>query len=119
LAIFQKNKFNALLGEISPRCMNVNENIENYINHPTFGLLYSVSPLGENQELFATIYAMRLFFVITANGPSIKVEPVGRADARLLLENQLRIWRSLGKTQEYDRLLTRYQQIFQVKTLGL
>jgi len=119
LAIFHKNKFNALLDEISPLRENLNETAENYLNHPTFGLLYGVCPLQDNQELFATIYAMRLFFVITTYGADIQVEALGRADARLLVENYLRYLRGLGKSQEYEKILSRYQQIFQVKTLAL
>ncbi|XWK86596.1 MAG: PipX family protein [Phormidium sp.] len=119
MAIFHKNKFNALLDEISPLGANVNETTENYLNHPTFGLIYGVCPLPNNQELFTTIYAMRLFFIITTNGVDIQVEPVGRADARLLVENYLRHLRGLGKSQEYEKILSKYQQIFQVKTLAL
>lgn len=119
MAIFQKNRFNALLDEISPLGGNVNETGENYLNHPTFGLLCGVCPLQDNQELFTTIYAMRLFFVISTNGVDIKVEPIGRADARLLVENQLRKLRAFGKSQEYKEILSRYQQFFQVKTVAL
>lgn len=119
MGIFNKNKFNALLDEMSPPGANVNEATENYLNHPTFGLLYGVCPLQDNQELFTTIYAMRLFFVITINRTEIIVEPVGRADARLLVENYLRQLRGFGKSQEYEKILSKYQQIFQVKTLAL
>ncbi|MFB2833369.1 PipX family protein [Floridanema evergladense] len=117
MTIFHKNKFNALLDEISPPRANVNETTEHYLNHPTFGLLYGVCSLQNNQELFATIYAMRLFFVITTNGVDIQVEPVGRADARILVENYLRYLRGLGKSQEFEKVLGKYQQIFQVKTI--
>jgi PII interaction protein X len=116
--MFHRNKFNALLDEINPLGENVNETAENYLNHPTFGLLYGVCPLQDSQELFTTIYAMRLFFVITKNGMNIQVDPVGRTDARLLVENYLRQSRGLGKSQEYDKILHRYQQIFQVKTVA-
>lgn len=119
MVISHKNKFNALLDEISPPGANVNETTENYLNHPTFGLLYGICPLQDNQELFTTIYAMRLFFVITYNGVDIHVEPVGRADARLLIENHLRRLREQGNLQEYKKILCRYQQIFQVKTVAL
>lgn len=114
-----KNKFNALLDEISPLGANVNETTENYLNHPTFGLLYGVCPLQDNQELFTTIYAMRLFFVITKNGVDIQVKPIGRADSKLLVENCLRRLRGLDKLQEYEKILNRYRQIFQVKTVAL
>ncbi len=35
---------------------------ETYINHPTWGLLYKISIVDDNQELFTTLYAQRLFF---------------------------------------------------------
>jgi hypothetical protein len=40
-------------------------NAETYLNHPTFGLLFRVCLVEENQELFTTLYAQRLFFMVT------------------------------------------------------
>jgi PII interaction protein X len=45
--------------------VDVHENTDSYLNHPTLGLLYSVCVLEEKQELFTTIYAKRLFFLVT------------------------------------------------------
>ena len=92
--------------------MNVDESTENYLNHPTLGLLYSVGSLAENLELFTTIYAMRLFFLVTANASGIKYESIGRTDARSMVENRLRQLRLLGQFQEYDKLQAMYQQTF-------
>ncbi|MEB3260421.1 MAG: PII-interacting protein PipX family protein, partial [Cyanobacteriota bacterium] len=38
---------------------------ERYLSHPTFGMLYRVAPAGENRDLFATLYAQRIFFLVT------------------------------------------------------
>ena len=88
-------------------------NIENYLNHPTWGLLYRVCLLEENQELFTTLYAQRLFFLVTTGAAGLKFEPISRSEARLMLENRLRILRRTGQSQDYDQLQTILQRTFQ------
>jgi PII interaction protein X len=88
-------------------------NHENYLNHPTFGLLYRVCLVKENQELFATLYAQRLFFLVTTNLEGTRFEPIGRADARLLVENRLREFRRNGQHEDYNQLQPIYKQTFQ------
>lgn len=89
-------------------------NTENYLNHPTWGLLYRVCILEEHQQLFTTLYAQRLFFLVTTGGAAgLKFELVGRNDARLMLENRLRILRRTGQSQEYDQLQMILQRTFQ------
>ena len=88
-------------------------NTENYLNHPTFGLLYRICLLEDHQELFTTLYAQRLFFLVTNDTTGMKFEPVGRNDARLMLENRLRVLRRSGQYQEYDRLQKILQNTFQ------
>lgn len=88
-------------------------NTEHYINHPNFGLLYRVCFVEEHQELFTTLYAQRLFFLVTTAPGGIKFEPVGRSEARLLLENRLRMLRRTGQTQEYEQLQKILQRTFQ------
>ncbi len=89
-------------------------NTETYLNHPTFGLLFRVCLVEDNQELFSTLYAQRLFFLVS-NGPSgIKFDPVGRGDARMLVEHQLRLLRRQGSVNEaYNHLQRIYKQTFQ------
>ena len=62
---------------------------ERYLNHPTFGMLYRVSPAGEGRDLYATLYAQRIFFVVTLleRGASFEVIPL--MDARHLAEQNL------------------------------
>ena len=38
---------------------------EGYLNHPTFGMLYKVAPAGEGRDVYATLYAQRMFFLVT------------------------------------------------------
>ncbi|MBV8886993.1 MAG: PipX family protein [Chroococcidiopsidaceae cyanobacterium CP_BM_RX_35] len=88
-------------------------NSETYLNHPTFGLLYRVCIVEENQELFTTLYAQRLFFLVTTGTRGFKFEPIGRSEARLLLDNRLRLLRRTGQLQEYDQLQKVLQRTFQ------
>ncbi|MCU0533149.1 MAG: PipX family protein [Hydrococcus sp. Prado102] len=86
---------------------------ETYLNHPTFGLLYRVCLLDENQEIFTTLYAQRLFFLVSTTPEGTSFEIISRADARLLVENRLRTLRRTESSQEYKQLYDIYQQTFQ------
>lgn len=86
---------------------------ETYLNHPTFGLLYRVCLIEDTQELFATLYAQRLFFVVTAGTEGIQFDPVSRTDARVLLETRLRYLRRQGQSKEYEQLQKVHRQTFQ------
>ncbi|MEM1280862.1 MAG: PipX family protein [Cyanobacteria bacterium P01_D01_bin.6] len=87
---------------------------ENYINHPTFGLLFRLCLVAEGQELFATLYAQRLFFVVTTTIPKgFTFDSIGRSDARQKFEERMRAVRRLGDYSEYDRLQKVYKQTFQ------
>ena len=85
---------------------------ETYLNHPTFGLLYRVCLVGEDQELFTTLYAQRLFFLVTLGPTGLKFEPVTRSDARFLVETRLRLLRRTGQQTEYDQLQVIHQRTF-------
>lgn len=70
--------------------------------------------VDEKRELFATLYAQRLFFVVTATSPKgFSFEAVGRGDARLLVEERMRDLRRRKNYPEYDRLQKTYKQTFQ------
>lgn len=88
-------------------------NNETYLNHPTFGLLYRVCLIEENQELFTTLYAQRLFFLVTVGSEGISFAPISRSDARLRVENRLRQLRRQGLSTEYKEIHAVYQQTFQ------
>lgn len=86
---------------------------ENYLNHPTFGLLFRLCPIQDTQELFTTLYAQRLFFVVTQGTTGMKFEPVSRADARFIVENRMRSLRRLGQVTEFNHLKDVHHQTFQ------
>ncbi|MEW5861574.1 MAG: transcriptional coactivator PipX [Cyanobacteriota bacterium] len=88
-------------------------NTETYLNHPTFGLLFRVCMVEENQELFTTLYAQRLFFLVTTAADGLVFEPISRSDARLLVENRLRLLRRTGSTQDFEQLQMIHQRTFQ------
>lgn len=87
-------------------------NTETYLNHPTFGLLFRVCPIGEDRELFTTLYAQRLFFIVTTGEQGLTFEPLTRADARAVIENRLRQLRRTGLTQDHEKLQKIRKQMF-------
>lgn len=88
-------------------------NAETYLNHPTFGLLFRVCTVEENQELFTTLYAQRLFFLVTTTPDGVAFDPISRSDARLLVENRLRQLRRVGSSPDLEQLQRIHQQTFQ------
>lgn len=86
---------------------------ENYLNHPNFGLLFRVCIVEPQQELFTTIYAQRLFFLVKSTTNGIAFEPISRSEARLLVENRLRLLRRSGSSADYEQLRIIHQQTFQ------
>jgi len=86
---------------------------ETYMNHPNFGLLYRVCLVEDKQELFTTLYAQRLFFLVTSGIGGVKFEPVGRSGARLLVETRLRHLRRQGQMLDYQKLQQVHKNTFQ------
>ena len=86
---------------------------ETYLNHPTFGLLFRVSLVEEKRELFSTLYAQRLFFVASIDSDGIEFEPINRIEAKVLVENRLRMLRRTGLHREYDQLQIIHKRTFQ------
>ncbi len=86
---------------------------ETYLNHPNFGLLFRVCLVDTHRELFTTLYAQRLFFLVANGQDGLEFEPITRTDARILVENRMRTLRRLGQYQDYDRLQVAYKKTFQ------
>ncbi len=86
---------------------------ETYLNHPNFGLLYRICLIQNNQELCTTLYAQRLFFLVTINSNGFNFDPVARSDARLMVEVRLRKLRSQNNSEQYQELQKAYQRTFQ------
>lgn len=85
---------------------------ENYLNHPTFGLLFHVCEAEGDRELFTTLYAQRLFFLVSQQG-ALTFEPLTRADARMVVESRMRQLRRQGARQELHELQRVHKQTFQ------
>jgi PII interaction protein X len=85
---------------------------ENYLNHPTFGLLYRICIVEDNQELFTTLYAQRVFFLVTNSANGLSFQPLTRADARLTIDTRIRILRRNGQLLECQELQSMMQQNF-------
>ena len=62
---------------------------ERYLNHPLFGLLYRVALAGEGRDLYATLYAQRMFFLVTLQPRGAQFEVIPLMDARHLAEQNL------------------------------
>lgn len=85
---------------------------ENYLNHPNFGLLYRICILDNNQEIYATLYAQRMFFQVTTQQQPNKFEAVSRTDVKNLLDNRLRSYRRDGDSSSYNQLQSVYKTMF-------
>ena len=62
---------------------------ERYLNHPTFGMLYRVAPVAEGKDLYATLYAQRIFFLVTLQNRGARFEVIPLMDARHHAEQNL------------------------------
>ena len=80
---------------------------ERYLNHPTFGMLYRVAPAGENRDLFATLYAQRIFFLVTLQTKGATFEVIPLSDARHYAEQNLARARREGQAEH-----ARWRQLF-------
>ena len=86
---------------------------ETYLDHPTFGLLFSLCFIDRNQALYTTLYAKRLFFVVTTTQSGVEFATIGRNEAKLIVEQRMRTLRKAGAYEDYKYLGTVHQQTFQ------
>ena len=68
--------------------------------------------LKDNQELFTTLYAQRLFFTVTTNSSSLSFDPISRTDARLLVESLMRRLLLDREAEKHRQLQAIYQRTF-------
>ncbi len=57
-------------------------NAERYLTHPTFGMLYLVAPAGNGRDVYATLYAQKMFFLVTLQARGASFEVIPYLDAR-------------------------------------
>lgn len=82
-------------------------NTERYLNHPTFGLLYRVAPVNDNRDLYATLYAQRIFFLVTLQPRGAVFEVIPLMDARHYAEQNLARCRRSGSEDQ-----ARWRELF-------
>ena len=68
--------------------------------------------LKDNQELFTTLYAQRLFFTVTTSGSSFSFDPISRSEARLLVESLLRRLLLDRESEKHRQLQAIYRRTF-------
>ena len=69
---------------------------ERYLNHPTFGMLYQVSPGNDGRDIYAPLYAQKMFFLVEIRQREVFFEVIPYLDAR----NQAEL--NLQKLEEKD-----------------
>ncbi len=84
---------------------------ERYLNHPTFGMLYLVSPAGEGRDVYATLYAQKMFFLVTLQPRGAEFEVIPYMDARHYADMNLARCRR-ARSSEIDRWQELFKQTF-------
>ena len=69
---------------------------ERYLNHPTFGMLYQVSPGNDGRDIYATLYAQKMFFSVEIREREVSFEVIPYLDARNQAELNLQRARRTG-----------------------
>jgi PII interaction protein X len=88
-----------------------NVSAERYLNHPTFGMLYRVAPVAESRDLYATLYAQRIFFLVTLQARGAIFEVIPLMDARHYAEQNLARSRREGQ-EDHGRWRQLFDQTF-------
>ena len=84
---------------------------ERYLNHPTFGMLYLVSPGNEGKDIYATLYAQKMFFLVEIKHREIFFEVIPYLDARNQSELNLQKARRQG-SEDFSRWENLFRQTF-------
>ena len=82
-------------------------NAEKYLNNPNFGMLYLVAPAGNGRDVYATLYAQRMFFLVTLQPRGSEFEVIPYQDARHHAELHLSRCKR-DKSEDLDK----WQQLF-------
>ena len=81
---------------------------ERYLNHPTLGMLYQVSSSPEGKDVYATLYAQKMFFLVEIKQREVFFEVIPYLDARNLAELNIQKARRKGSEdlQKWENLFT-------------
>ena len=84
---------------------------ERYLNHPTFGMLYKVSPGNEGKDIYATLYAQKMFFSVEIKQREVFFEVIPYLDARNQSELNLQRARRQG-SEDFQKWENLFRQTF-------
>ena len=84
---------------------------ERYLNHPTFGMLYQVSPGNEGKDIYATLYAQKMFFSVEIKQREVFFEVIPYLDARNQSELNLQRARRQG-SEDFSKWDNLFRQTF-------
>ena len=84
---------------------------ERYLNHPTFGMLYQVSPGTDGTDIYATLYAQKMFFLVEIKMREVFFQVIPYLDARNQAELNLQKARRQG-SEELSKWENLFKQTF-------
>jgi PII interaction protein X len=84
---------------------------ERYLNHPTFGMLYQVSLGIEGKDIYATLYAQKMFFLVEVRHREVFFEVIPYLDARNQSELNLQRARRQG-SEDFSKWDNLFRQTF-------
>ncbi|MAK08488.1 MAG: PII-interacting protein PipX family protein [Prochlorococcus marinus subsp. pastoris] len=84
---------------------------ERYLNHPTFGMLYQVSLGIEGKDIYATLYAQKMFFLVEVRQREVFFEVIPYLDARNQSELNLQRARRQG-SEDFSKWDNLFRQTF-------
>ena len=84
---------------------------ERYLNHPTFGMLYQVSPGSDGRDIYATLYAQKMFFSVEIRQREVLFEVIPYLDARNQAESNLQKAKRKG-SEELPKWENLFRQTF-------
>ena len=84
---------------------------ERYLNHPTFGMFYQVSPGNDGRDIYATLYAQKMFFLVEDRQRAVFFEVIPYLDARNQAELNLQKNRR-ERSEELPKWENLYKQTF-------
>lgn len=85
---------------------------ETYLSHPIFGLLINLCIIDHQSALYTSLYAKRLFFLVTASANGLMMDSISRDEARIALEKRLAVLRKSDFHQDYEQLREIYKSTF-------
>lgn len=96
----------------APQTNNSYAVTETYLSHPVFGLLNKLCIIDNKSALYTSLYANRLFFLVTASANGLMMDNISRNEARMALEKRLTVLRKSNFQQDHEKLREIYKNTF-------